>query len=205
MLAAQLVVVFLALLQGAVAHGSNQATIRIELNPDVVTVNGTCTDKFHDSLTAQLSIWFTDGVVTYKNADPQAANPFVAFENTVRNGGTEKGRLVQEKASSDSVEGQEERNLCSKTSCKDCCPVYCNAYCSGCHLCGDDDIRRQLRGGESRLTTEDNDWWSGDDNMQSGVAKSMEGAAQEWLSQNDLTQCMGSAHKLRVFVNYLNN
>jgi hypothetical protein len=204
---APLSVLFLALLRGAVAQGSNGTTIRIELDPDAATVNGTCTATFYISLTAQLSIWFTNGVASYNNAYPQVVNPFVEFKNTFRNGPVGSDRLIQEEPLSGIAEGQQERKLCNKASCINCCPAYCNTYCGGgggCNFCDDDDVRRKLRGGESRTTLAVNeDWWSGDETMQSSVAQSMEFAAQQWLSQNDPTQCMGYAWKLGVDVNYI--
>jgi hypothetical protein len=178
-------------------------TIRIELDPDATSVNGTCTAKFNANLTAQLSIWFTDGVASYNRAYPQVASP-VTFQNTFRNGAVGNNRRVQEEPVSGSIiEEQQERKLCNKASCTGCCPAYCNTYCGGgggCNLCGG----RQLRGGASRMmATESNAWYAGNATMQSSVAQSMQFAAQQWLSQNDPTQCMGYAWKLAVVVNYI--
>ncbi len=209
MLSAPLTIIFLALLQRAVAQGSNQTTVRIELDPDATTVNGTCNETFYISLAAQLSFWFTDSVASSKNAYPEAANPFLTFHNTFKNVAAGNGRLVAEEPSPGNVDGQGERKLCYKASCTNCCPAYCNTYCGGgggCNLCknDDDDVRRKLRGGESRMLTE-NDWWWGNETVQNSIAQSMEFAAQQWLSQNDPTECMGYAWKLEVFVNYLTN
>jgi hypothetical protein len=218
-----LVILSLITLQGAV-HGqastatttstastsgqtTTSTTIRIELDPDATSVNGICTNKFNANLTAQLSIWFTDGVASYNRAYPQVAGP-VTFTNTFRNAGGGSNRLVQEEPSFGIVEGQQERNLCNKNGCTGCCPAACLTFCGGggCNLCknDDDDVRRQLRGGASRMmATGSNAWYAGNATMQSSVAQSIQFAAQQWLSQNDPTQCMGYAWKLAVVVSYI--
>jgi hypothetical protein len=210
-------VCFLASLQGAVSQSSSQSTVRIELDPNATTVNGTCTSTFNANLAAQLSSWFTSGVASYNGAYPQDATP-VAFNNTFRNTATGSRRLVQEEPSSGVVKGQKHRNLgCSKTTCTNCCPQACITYCGsgggGCNFCHNDDDVRQLRGGDSRMltatsstattSTVNNVWWAGNQTMQSSVAQSIQFSAQQWLSQNDPTHCMGNAWQLGVSVNYL--
>lgn len=194
-------------------HGVTQAfnqTIRIELDPDPATVMEPCTPDFMSQLTTQISFWFTKGVATYKNSS-QAALPRLPFKNTVNQGGSEttvrhlkpKEPSLADIAAASRKQG--DRELCSWTSCKYCCPAFCSSWCTNgsCgKLCGSS---RKLRGGDeedSRRHLDSTGWWYGDQNLQSGVAAVLQQVAAQWLAINDSTQCMGDPKKLQVKLNY---
>jgi hypothetical protein len=190
----------LALLQGLFqASAYNYTTYRIELDPDVNSLNLTCIDSITALIIPQVAGWYVGAVANQTGSYPTIKNMSAVLKPTMIRGKSADSTTVSTSTSASTVPSSRQLT-CSTTTCYNCCSGSCTTLCGACRLCR---RRRNLRDGKERMLDATSDtWWYGDTQAQSNAATFIKFAAQVWLKLNDPNMCMGNPRLLNVLVNY---
>jgi hypothetical protein len=165
------------------------SNVVIHVDPHLPTAKGNCSQHLKTTLTTEVLGWFNEGMSNFQGKE---YHQNMTFKMTASQEMHHRQLVQQDERNSNG------RELCSKTTCYDCCVPACYIYCA-CYLCGGSrHLRHEVQRKELASKTDVAD-------LNAELSTFVKYSVRSWLQSNDPERCMGNPYKLTATVSIAPN